>query len=67
LLTYGLKIVTKHYIFYINVLKLCIIGGGSGNAFFNIPIPGGATGISILIQAVDIDSSTESNLVMETL
>lgn len=40
---------------------------GSGNAFFYTPITCAAAGISILIQAVDIDSCTKSNLLMETL
>lgn len=39
----------------------------SGNAFFNISIPGSFSGISILLQAVDISSCTKSNLEMETL
>ncbi|MGB3364648.1 MAG: hypothetical protein WBB48_07700, partial [Thermodesulfobacteriota bacterium] len=39
----------------------------SGNAFFNVSIPGSFGGISVVLQAVDISSCTKSNLNMETL
>jgi len=32
--------------------------GGSGNAFFNLPITAGASGITVLLQAVDINTFT---------
>lgn len=44
-----------------------ITADGSGNASLITSIPAGASGISIIMQAVDIDSCTKSNLVSETL
>ena len=41
--------------------------GGSGNTFFNLPIAAGASGITVLLQAVDINTCTKSNLIMDTL
>ncbi|MGB2691069.1 MAG: PQQ-dependent sugar dehydrogenase [Thermodesulfobacteriota bacterium] len=44
-----------------------VTADSSGNAFFNITIPGGFSGRSVVLQAVDRSSCTKSNLVMETL
>ena len=44
-----------------------VTADGSGNAFISFPVPGGASGLSVLLQAVDVDSCTESNLEMDTL
>lgn len=43
-----------------------VTADASGNAFFNVFVPGNLSGISILVQAVDINSCTKSNLINET-
>lgn len=44
-----------------------VTADGAGNAFFNINVPANFAGVTVLLQAVDIDSCTKSNLEIETL
>jgi len=44
-----------------------VTADGSGNAFFNIFVPVGFAGVSVVLQAVDISSCSPSNANPETL
>ena len=44
-----------------------VTADGSGVATFNIDIPANFSGVSVVLQAVDISSCTASNVNQETL